>query len=131
MKEATDLTISDVDKINAKYLEMYDVIKNSFTTEQLNAFNTAWQESVDSVNGTLDAQKAKLDLVNQALATITSELDTVNNKYLEMYEAIKDNPLFDEAKMSEFFKKWQDEVDKLGEKLDFSSTIIGLSSILT
>lgn len=123
MKEATDLTISDVDKINAKYLEMYDVIKNSFTTEQLNAFNTAWQESVDKVNGTLDAQKAKLDLVNQALATITSELDTVNNKYLEMYEAIKDNPLFDEAKMSEFFKKWQDEVDKLGEKLDFSSTI--------
>ena len=123
MKEATDLTISDVDKINAKYLEMYDVIKNSFTTEQLNAFNTAWQESVDKVNGTLDAQKAKLDLVNQALATITSELDTVNNKYLEMYEAIKDNPLFDEAKTSEFFKKWQDEVDKLGEKLDFSSTI--------
>lgn len=123
MKEATDLTITDVDKINAKYLEMYDVIKNSFTTEQLNAFNTAWQESVDRVNGTLDAQKAKLDLVNQALATITSELDTVNAKYLEMYEAIKDNPLFDEAKMSEFFKKWQDEVDKLGEKLDFSSTI--------
>mgnify|MGYP002143118475 CR=1 FL=1 len=58
-KEATDLTISDVDKINAKYMEMYNVIKDTFTPEQLVKFNTSWQESIDKANGTLDAQKEK------------------------------------------------------------------------
>ena len=122
-KEATELTISDVDKINAKYLEMYNVIKDTFNQEQMKAFNTSWQEAVEKANGTLDAQKAKQDLVNQALATATNEVDTINNKYMEMYEAIKDNPLFDEAKMTEFYKKWQDELDKTKEKLDFNTTI--------
>ena len=122
-KEATELTISDVDKINAKYLEMYNVIKDTFNQEQMKAFNTSWQEAVEKANGTLDAQKAKQDLVNQALATATSEVDTINNKYMEMYEAIKDNPLFDDAKMTELYKKWQDELDKTKEKLDFNTTI--------
>ena len=122
-KEATDLTISEVDKVNAKYLEMYNVIKDTFSQEQMKAFNTSWQEAVEKANGTLDAQKAKQDLVNQALATATNEVDTINNKYMEMYEAIKDNPMFDDAKMAEFYKKWQDELDKTKEKLDFNTTI--------
>ncbi len=122
-KEATDIATSDVDKINAKYLEMYNVIKDTFSQEQMKAFNTSWQEAVEKVNGTLDAQKAKQDLVNQALATATNEVDTINNKYMEMYEAIKDNPMFDDAKMAEFYKKWQDELDKTKEKLDFNTTI--------
>lgn len=122
-KEATDIATSDVDKINAKYLEMYNVIKDTFSQEQMKAFNTSWQEAVEKANGTLDAQKAKQDLANQALATATNEVDTINNKYMEMYEAIKDNPMFDDAKMAEFYKKWQDEIDKTKEKLDFNTTI--------
>lgn len=122
-KEATDLATSEVDKINAKYMEMYEVIKNTFNPEQLNAFNASWQESVDKANGILDKQKEKQDLINQALAVATNEIDTINNKYLEMFEAIKDNPLFDDEKMTEFYKKWQDEIDKTKEKLDFSNTI--------
>ncbi|MGL5724990.1 tape measure protein, partial [Cetobacterium sp.] len=122
-KEATELATNEVDKINAKYMEMYEVIKNTFNPEQLNAFNASWQESVDKANGTLDKQKEKQDLINQALAVATNEIDTINNKYLEMFEAIKDNPLFDDEKMTEFYKKWQDEIDKTKEKLDFSNTI--------
>ena len=102
---------------------MYNVAYETFNDEQKLAFNKSWQESIEKVNGTLDAQKAKQDLVNQALATSTNEVDTINNKYMEMYEAIKDNPMFDDAKMAEFYKKWQDEIDKTKEKLDFNTTI--------
>lgn len=122
-KDATDLTISEVDKINAKYMEMYNVIKDTFTPEQLVKFNTSWQESIDKANGTLDAQKEKQDLVNQALESSTSEYDKIIAKYLEMYNAIKDNPLWDSEKQNEFFANLNKELDGLQKKLDFSGTI--------
>ena len=122
-KEATELTISEVDKVNAKYLEMYNVAYETFNDEQKLAFNKSWQESIEKVNGTLDAQKAKQDLVNQAMESSTSEYDKIIAKYVKMYDAIQDNPLWDSSKQDEFFKNMNDELDRLKEKLDFSNTI--------
>lgn len=123
IKESLDLTVSEVDKVNNKFLEMYNASFSTLNEEQKIAFTKKWQEEVEKVNGTLDAQKEKQDLINQALAVATNEIDSINNKYLEMFEAIKDNPLFDDEKMTEFYKKWQDEIDKTKEKLDFNTTI--------
>jgi len=122
-KEATELTISEVDKVNAKYLEMYNVAYETFNDEQKLAFNKSWQESIEKVNGTLDAQKAKQDLVNQAMDITTSEVDKINAKYMEMFEAIDGNALFDDERMKSFYQSWNDELDKLKEKLDFNTTI--------
>lgn len=122
-KEATELTISEVDKVNAKYLEMYNVAYETFNDEQKIAFNKSWQESIEKVNGTLDAQKAKQDLVNQAMDITTSEVDKINAKYMEMFEAIDGNALFDDERMKSFYQSWNDELDKLKDKLDFNTTI--------
>lgn len=122
-KEATSLTINEVDTINAKYLEMYEVIKNTFNPEQLNSFNKRWQEDIEKVNGTLDAQKAKQDLVNQALETSTSEYDKIIAKYVQMYDAVQGNPLWDTEKQNEFFNNLNKELDGIQEKFDFKGTI--------
>ena len=120
IKEATELITSEVDKINAKYLEMYNALPNE---EQKIALTKKWNEDLDKVNGTLDAQKEKQDLANQAMETSTTEYDKIIDKYLKMYDAIKDNPLWDIEKQNEFFKKLTDDLDNLEKKLDFSATI--------
>jgi len=53
-------------------------------------------------------------ITSQALATIESPLDSINNKFLEMYETIKDT--FDEKQLTKFYKVWQKEVDKTNKK---------------
>lgn len=122
-KEATELTISEVDKVNAKYMEMYEVIKNTFNPEQLNTFNKRWQEDIEKVNGTLDSQKEKQDLVNQALESSTSEYDKIIAKYVQMYDAVQGNPLWDTEKQNEFFNNLNKDLDNLEKKLDFTATI--------
>lgn len=54
------------------------------------------------------------DLIAQATQLIADPIDTINDKYMEMYNVI--DGLFNEEQMQKFFKKWQDEVDKTIKK---------------
>lgn len=50
LKEATDLITSDTDKINAKYLEMYNVVQGVFDDEKMKSFFDKWIESLEDIN---------------------------------------------------------------------------------
>ena len=54
------------------------------------------------------------DLITQATQLIADPIDTINDKYMEMYNVI--DGLFNEEQMQKFFKKWQDEVDNTIKK---------------
>lgn len=99
----------------------------TLTKQQLDELLLIEKENFDKKTELYIENQKKLekqnDLIAQATQLIADPIDLINQKYMEMYEAIKDNPLFDDAKMQEFYKKWQDEIDKTKEKLDFSTTI--------
>ena len=49
-KAATDLITSDTEKINARYLKMYDVIDEVFDEDQMKKFLKSWEDSLADVN---------------------------------------------------------------------------------
>jgi len=63
------------------------------------------------------------DTLGEALTLIESPIDSVNNKFLDMYELIKNTPEFDfgTENLEKFFKKWQksiEDVSKESEKYE-------------
>ncbi len=49
-KEATALIVSDTDKINAKFMSMYDAIKDIWKTDDLEKFYKVWNKEVDDIS---------------------------------------------------------------------------------
>ena len=50
LASATDLITSDTEKINARYMEMYDVIDGVFDEDQMKKFFKSWGDSLADVN---------------------------------------------------------------------------------
>jgi len=50
-----------------------------------------------------------------------SEADKINDQYLSLYET--SGSLFDETTMTSFFTKWQESIDGIKSKMDFSANI--------
>lgn len=115
-QDAKDMITSDVQKLADEYVKMYDVVKNTLSPDELNALNAAYQKKAEDLTGVTE-------LLKQAQEIITSEIDKVNDKYMKMYDVIKDNPMFSTEDMQIFFEKWNKELDDLKPKLDYSKSI--------
>lgn len=115
-QDAKDMITSDVQKLADEYVKMYEVVKDSFSAEEMNALNAAYQKKAEDLTGVTE-------LLKQAQEIITSEIDKINDKYMKMYDVIKDNPMFSTEDMQIFFEKWNKELDDLKPKLDYSKSI--------
>lgn len=115
-QDAKDMITSDVQKLADEYVKMYEVAKNTLSPDELNALNAAYQKKAEDLTGVTE-------LLKQAQEIITSEIDKVNDKYMKMYDVIKDNPMFSTEDMQIFFEKWNKELDDLKPKLDYSKSI--------
>lgn len=115
-QDAKDMITSDVQKLADEYVKMYEVVKDTLSPEELNALNAAYQKKAEDLTGVTE-------LLKQAQEIITSEIDKVNDKYMKMYDVIKDNPMFSTEDMQIFFEKWNKELDDLKPKLDYSKSI--------
>lgn len=115
-QDAKDMITSDVQKLADEYVKMYEVVKDSFSAEEMNALNTVYQKKAEDLTGVTE-------LLKQAQEIVTSEIDKVNDKYMKMYDVIKDNPMFSTEDMQIFFEKWNKELDDLKPKLDYSKSI--------
>lgn len=115
-QDAKDMITSDVQKLADEYVKMYEVVKDSFSAEEMNALNEAYQKKAEDLTGVTE-------LLKQAQEIATSEIDKINDKYLKMYEVIKNNPMFSTEDMQIFFEKWNKELDDLKPKLDYSKSI--------
>lgn len=115
-QDAKDMITSDVQKLSDEYVKMYEVVKDTLSPDELNALNAAYQKKAEDLAGVTE-------LVKQAQEIITSEIDKVNDKYMKMYDVIKDNPMFSTEDMQIFFEKWNKELDDLKPKLDYSKSI--------
>lgn len=115
-QDAKDMITSDVQKLADEYVKMYEVVKDSFSAEELNALNEAYQKKAEDLTGVTE-------LLKQAQEIATSEIDKINDKYLKMYEVIKNNPMFDEEKMKLFYESWNKEIENTKEKLDYGKSI--------
>lgn len=115
-QDAKDMITSDVQKLADEYVKMYEVVKDSFSAEEMNALNEAYQKKAEDLTGVTE-------LLKQAQEIATSEIDKINDKYLKMYEVIKNNPMFDEEKMKLFYESWNKEIENTKEKLDYGKSI--------
>lgn len=115
-QDAKDMITSDVQKLADEYVKMYEVVKDTLSPDELNALNAAYQKKAEDLTGVTE-------LLKQAQEIITSEIDKVNDKYMKMYDVIKDNPMFSTEDMQIFFEKWNKELDDLKPKLDYSKSI--------
>lgn len=115
-QDAKDMITSDVQKLADEYVKMYEVAKNTLSPDELNALNAAYQKKAEDLTGVTE-------LLKQAQEIITSEIDKINDKYMKMYDVIKDNPMFSTEDMQIFFEKWNKELDDLKPKLDYSKSI--------
>lgn len=115
-QDAKDMITSDIQKLANEYVEMYAVVKDTLSEDELNRLNEAYQKKAEDITGVTE-------LIKQAQDIATSEIDKINDKYMQMYEVIKDNPMFDEEKMKLFYKKWNEEIENTKDKLDFTKSI--------
>lgn len=115
-QDAKDMITSDVQKLADEYVKMYEVVKDSFSAEEMNALNAVYQKKAEDLTGVTE-------LLKQAQEIATSEIDKINDKYLKMYEVIKNNPMFDEEKMKLFYESWNKEIENTKEKLDYGKSI--------
>jgi archaellum component FlaC len=60
------------------------------------------------------AQQESLDLQKQALDAIKEPIELVNEKYLKMYDVVKD--IFSTEQMTKFYAKWSKELDTINKK---------------
>ena len=74
--------------------------------------------------------KGKQDLINEAMGVSTSEIEKITAKYVEMYEAIKDNPLWDKTKQDEFFKQFNSDIDTLKQNYNINISKLKLGNLL-
>ena len=90
----------------------------TLTKQQLDELLLIEKENFDKKTELYIENQKKLekqnDLITQATQLIADPIDTINDKYMEMYNVI--DGLFNEEQMQKFFKKWQDEVDKTIKK---------------
>lgn len=115
-QDAKDMITSDVQKLADEYVKMYEVVKDTLSPDELNALNAAYQKKAEDLTGVTE-------LLKQAQEIATSEIDKINDKYLKMYEVIKNNPMFDEEKMKLFYESWNKEIENTKEKLDYGKSI--------
>jgi hypothetical protein len=115
-QDAKDMITSDIDKLANEYINMYSIVKDTLSPEELNKLNEAFQQRAEDITGVTD-------LLREAQEITTSEIDKINDKYMKMYEVVKNNPMFDDEKMRLFYEKWQQAIEDTKEKMDFSKSI--------
>lgn len=115
-QDAKDMITSDIDKLANEYIAMYSIVKDTLSPDELNKLNEAFQQRAEDITGVTD-------LLKEAQEITTSEIDKINDKYMQMYEVAKNNPMFDDEKMKLFYEKWQKAIEDTKDKMDFSKSV--------
>ncbi|WP_455756473.1 tape measure protein [Sulfurimonas sp.] len=99
--------------------KMVEMAKStSITTEALEKYHEALMKtSPDNVAKEdleiLNAQN-KANLITQAMDLTKSETESVNDRYLEMFDVV--DGIFDDSQMKKFYKSWEKELTSINKK---------------